>query len=399
MIEAAGSLTQLYLSCAALIGLAVLQSVLAGRDAFDPINRRFLFGVRLMMTLFLGRILMALTGIEAFRMLVLISASLLPLAALVLTEGLLRRHAPKSVKTVVAGGGAVFALSAFWYSDSLDPTRLIGLMAFQCVGFILAGWLILRRDKSTLSRSENAMVVRLGLSLFLLIPLAIGDFLLMRVGLPIQLSALGVLILCWLAVGLGRTHQGHRVTLMNLAIMIGAATLVGSMIGFFAQLERSGYLFAIASIMSTLFVVAILSDARSLRLEEQSLGLLRQLAISQTNDPMAFLRDLQSHALVEGAVVVSDDSLVGLQDDVLDKIFEVTPVLRKSDPPQLGPVADDHITYLFERYSATHIILGMQQPRVLIALNMPSLSASPSAELELQVVQRMAALMSLERRE
>lgn len=397
MIEAAGALTQLYLSCAALIGLGVLQSVLVGRDAFDPINRRFLFGVRLLMTLFLGRILIALTGIEAFRILILFAASLLPLAALVLTEGLLRRHAPTAVKVIVAGGGAVFASTAFWYSDSLDPVRLIGLMAFQCVGFILAGWLILRRDKSTLSRSENAMVVRLGLSLFLLIPLAIGDFLLLRIGLPIQLSALGVLILCWLAIGLGRAHQGHRVTLMNLTIMMGAAALVGSMIGFFAQLGPSGYLFTIASILTTLLVVTILSDARSLRLEEQSLGLLRQLASSQTNDPMEFLRELQNHALVEGAVAVNDDSLADLQDDVLEQIFAMTPVLRKAEPPQLGPIADDHIAYLFEHYSATHIMHVMQKPRVLIALNMPSLSTSPSAELELLVVQRIAALMSSER--
>ncbi|MEL6684801.1 MAG: hypothetical protein AAFQ00_05880, partial [Pseudomonadota bacterium] len=63
-------------------------------------------------------------------------------------------------------------------------------------------------------------------------------------------------------------------------------------------------------------------------------------------------------------------------------------------PPQLGAVADDHIAYLFERYSATHVMLAMARPRVLVALSMPSLSASPSAELELQVVQRMAALMA-----
>ncbi len=69
----------------------------------------------------------------------------------------------------------------------------------------------------------------------------------------------------------------------------------------------------------------------------------------------------------------------------------------KSDPPHLGPVADDHISYLFERYSATHVMLAMARPRVLVALSMPSLSASPSAELELQVVQRMAALMAEKR--
>jgi hypothetical protein len=224
--------------------------------------------------------------------------------------------------------------------------------------------------------------------------LAAGDFLLLYIDLPIQFSALGVLILCWLAIGLGRAHLGHRATIVNLAVMIAAAMLVGGMISLFAELDRNGVLLTIASIMTALFVVAILNDARALRLEEQSMGLLRHLATAKTDDPMAFLRDLQSHPLVEGAVVVSADSLAGLQDPVLNKLFEAAPVLRKANPPRLGQAADDHIAYLFERYSATHVMLAAKHPRVLIALSMPSLSASPSAELELQVVQRMAALMS-----
>ncbi|MEL6840554.1 MAG: hypothetical protein AAFP85_14775 [Pseudomonadota bacterium] len=394
MIAAATILVQLFLSCAALLGLFVLRRALIARDPWDPINRRFIFGVQVTMMLFAARVLMIVTGIEAFRIFVLLAAGLIPLAVLLLTEGLLRRHAPASIKLFVGGGAVVAAITSLWYSDSIDPARLFTLLAFQLLGFILSGWLVLSRDKASLSASENAMVVRLGFSLFLFIPLAAGDFLLLYIDLPIQFSALGVLILCWLAIGLGRAHQGHRATLANLAVMIVAAVLVGGMIGFLAELGRDGMLLSIAAIMTTLFLVAILNDARALRLEEQSLGLLRHLATAQTDDPMAFLQDLQDHPLVEGAVVVSEDSLSGLQEPVLDQIFTVSPVLRKADPPQLGAVADDHITYLFERYSATHVMLAVPRPRVLIALSMPSLSASPQAELELQVVQRMAVLMA-----
>ncbi|WP_108814797.1 hypothetical protein [Loktanella sp. Alg231-35] len=394
MISAATVLTQLYLSCAALLGLFVLRRVLIRRDPWDPINRRFLFGVLVMMVLFLGRALMIMTGIEAFRILVLCAAAVIPLAVLILTEGLLRRHAPPVIKALIGGGAILFALSALWYSDSIDPGRLFSLLGFQLLGFLVSGWLVASRDQASLSANENATVVRLGLSLFLFIPLAVGDFLLLYSGLPIQFSALGVLILCWLAIGLGRAHLGHRATLVNLAVMIGAAVIVGAMISLLAGFDRDGVLMSIAAIMTTLFVVAILTDARSLRLEEQSMGLLRHLATTNTDDPMAFLRDLQDHPLVEGAVVVSEASLAGLDDAVLDRIFAAAPVLRRADPPRLGPVAEDHIAHLFDSYAATHVMLGMTAPRVLIALSMPSLSASPSAELELQVVQKMAALMS-----
>lgn len=394
MIAAAPVLIQLFLSAAALVGLVVLQNVLVRRDQWDPINRRFLFGIRVTMLLFAGRILASITGIEAFRVLVLLAAALIPLGVLLLTEGLLRRHAPPLVKLLVGGGAVAFGISALWYSDSIDPARLFALLGFQTMGFVLSGWMVVTRDQTQLSRSENALVVRLGLSLLLFIPLAAGDFLLLYFGLPIQFSALGVLILCWLAIGLGRTHQGHRATLTNLGVMIVAAVGVGGMVAFLCQLGWDDALLCIAAIMAVLFVVAILNDARALQHEDQSLGLLRYLATAQTDDPMVFLRDLQNHPLVEGAVVVNEASLTGLQDDVLDRIFAASPVLRRSDPPYLGPVADDHIAYLFERYAATHVILAMPRPRVLIALSMPSLGLSPAAELELQVVQRIAALLA-----
>lgn len=394
MIAAAPVLIQLFLSAAALVGLVVLQNVLVRRDQWDPINRRFLFGIRVTMLLFAGRILASITGIEAFRVLVLLAAALIPLGVLLLTEGLLRRHAPPLVKLLVGGGAVAFGISALWYSDSIDPARLFALLGFQTMGFVLSGWMVVTRDQTQLSRSENALVVRLGLSLLLFIPLAAGDFLLLYFGLPIQFSALGVLILCWLAIGLGRTHQGHRATLTNLGVMIVAAVGVGGMVAFLGQLGWDDALLCIAAIMAVLFVVAILNDARALQHEDQSVGLLRYLATAQTDDPMVFLRDLQNHPLVEGAVVVNEASLTGLQDDVLDRIFAASPVLRRSDPPYLGPVADDHIAYLFERYAATHVILAMPRPRVLIALSMPSLGLSPAAELELQVVQRIAALLA-----
>lgn len=394
MISAAVILTQLFLSCAALAGLLLLQNVLVRRDEWDPINRRFLFGVRVTMVLFLGRVLMIVTGLEAFRILVLAAAAVVPLAVLLLAEGLLRRHAPKVIKIVIGGGAVLFGLSAMWYSDSIDPARLFSLLAFQILGFILAGWLIVSRDKASLTGAENTMVVRLGLSLFLLIPLAMGDFLLLRIGLPIQFSALGVLILCWLAIGLGRPHQGHRATLLSFAVMAVTGLLVGLMISFFTGVGRDGTMLIVATIMTTLFLVAIFNDARAMRLEEQSFGLLRHLATAKTDDALTFLRELQDHPLVEGAVVVDDATIAALQDEVIAKIFAAAPVLRKALPPLLGAAADDHIAFLFERFAATHIMQVAKAPRVLIALSMPSLGASPSAELELQVVQRMAALMA-----
>ncbi|WP_106744681.1 hypothetical protein [Yoonia maritima] len=397
MIGSAAALTQVCMSLSALLGLLTLQIVILRRDRRDPINRRFLFCVRITMLLFVGRVLVALTGWQVFRIFVLLGAAFIPLAALLLTEGLLRRHAPPIAKHAIGWGTVFFVTSAFWYSGGIDPLRLYALLTFQMIGFLISGGLIVRRDRTALSASENITVTRIGLSLLLFIPLALGDFLMAVLHLPIQFSALGVLIMCWLAIGLGRTQIGHRVVIANFAVMVGAAILVGLLVGTITALDRDGFLLCSASVMTALLLVSILNDARALRTEEQSLGLLHYLAETDTDDPVAFLRDLRGHPLVEGAAMISRSSLAELQETTLQQIFEVAPVLRRSDPPKLGALADDHIAHLFERYSATHVILASDNPRVLIALSMPSLSASPMAELELKVVQRMAALMAQRR--
>lgn len=394
MISAGPMIVELYLSCVAVAGLLMVQVILMRRDPWDTINRRFLFAIRVTAALFIGRILIIATGIAAFRIIILLAAALIPLAVLLLTEGLLRRHAPSLIKGVIAGGAVVFGLLSFWYAGSIDPARLAGLLLFQMVGYGCAAWLILLRDKSSLTLSENRVVTRLGLSLLVLAPASLSDFLFQWWGVPVQLSALAVLILCWLAIGLAKPGDGHRVSMLSIGVIIAAALLLGQVLAVLLQADLDGRLMLLALVFATLLSVVIFNDLRGILAEEHSLSILRHMATAPVMDAMAFLRDLQSHPLVEGAAIVSLDDLRDLDPAVLKGIFKTAPVLRKSAPPALDPEAEEHVTHLFDRYAATHIMLVSEQPRLLIALSMPSLSSSPSLEMELQVLQRFSFLIS-----
>ncbi|RWF26316.1 MAG: hypothetical protein EOS64_01950, partial [Mesorhizobium sp.] len=81
-------------SLPSLLGLMIVIAVVSGRDPGDPLSRRFLFGLRVLAVLLACRILDWITGLGVFRLATIVAAGLLPLAALLLTEGLLRRHAP-----------------------------------------------------------------------------------------------------------------------------------------------------------------------------------------------------------------------------------------------------------------------------------------------------------------
>ncbi len=395
MIAAANVLTDLALSLSALLGLTYLHLTLKGDD---PLTRRFIFAVRVTMMLFAGRALVVLTGGAGFRFLVVLAASLIPLAVLLLTEGLLRRHAPPWLKALGASGASVFSILAIFPSDWIDPARLWGLFFFQMAIFCTCGWLVIRRDRSSLSGAENVGVDRLALSLILLVPMIFADFGFIMFGLPVQISAIGVLALCWLALTLSSDAQGQRATVITFLSMLVIALLAGGLLGVISGGGSQGIILASAVVLAAILVVMVAVDARRQQQASQSVTILRHLAKAPLDDPIAFLRGLQNLPMVDGAVIIDAEELSDLQTAVLDKIFDQSPVLRRLDPKPLDPSEADHTQHLFATYEASHILQVRAKPRRLVALSMPSLAASPHAELELDLVQRMTALIGAQQK-
>ena len=94
------------------------------------------------------------------------------------------------------------------------------------------------------------------------------------------------------------------------------------------------------------------------------------------------------------AAVIAPAQLDGLAPDVLDRIFATAPVLRRDLRPALGPVAEDHMTHLFARFDATHLLDLGTVPRQIVAISVPAFLGSNVAQSELGAVQRMAALIA-----
>lgn len=393
MTPLAAPLAQLFLSLAAVAGLALLYRALTAQSPDDPITRRFLFGVRVTLLLFAGRALVVATGADWFLAFVLLAGALVPLAVLLLTEGLLRRHAPLWAKAFAAGGAVIFSVVAFLPAAWVADLRVWGLLAYQIGTLTICGWMVVTRDRASLNAAENETVGLLALSLVLLVPLIGVDFMTDLVGLPVQLSALGVLVLCWLAIGLGRPGKGYRATLLGLAGIAAISIFAGLVIGAMVGDGWTGGVIGGAVVAAAVLVVAILGDAQAARQEAQSLTLLSHLAAAPTEDPLTFLRGLQTHPAVEGAAVIEGEALGELDGAVLDRLFAARPVLRRADPAPVNAVEADHASHLFARFAASHIITVKSEPRLLVALNMPSLATSPRLDLELQAVQRMASLM------
>lgn len=383
-----------FISLAAFAGLIVLIRAIRSFDAESPLTRRFLFGLRVLAALMISRVLAWWTGLFVFEAATIIAAGLVPLATVILAEGLMRRHAPRLTKWIAAGGAVSFAVLAFLPASFADPWRFLGLFLYQLVTFALAGHMAVTRDRKSLSRAENQAVDRIALSLLLILPLLVTDFRSTYIDLPVRLGGVAILFLCWLLISLGQRATSHRDTVTAFVILTAVALTAALAIGIENSFDAAAFARTASVITAAALLGTLWNDTISLRTEHRRQSLIRHLAEDRIDDTLGFLKELQNHPLVEGALLLEEAALADLDLAGLKTLLSARPLLRATETADLAETDAEQLAWLTEKYEATHLMLVSRKPFRLIALNMPSVSATPGAETELKVVQRMALLIS-----
>ena len=129
------------------IGVSVAMVALHRRDPRIPLTRRLLFLLGVVAVLFFTRGVAWWTESEWLDWLSLIPAALVPLGALIVTEGILRRHAPRAVKIVAVLGAILLGLGAVFRPEQFATAYSIALSLFQFAGFLVCAWLLAMRDR------------------------------------------------------------------------------------------------------------------------------------------------------------------------------------------------------------------------------------------------------------
>src|SRR5262245_2956412 len=160
----------------AVIALAIVIGTIAMRKRWSPVERRLAFALALVLLLFVMRGFAWMHGEQALGAIALAPAVLLPLSMLLLTEGLLRRHAPFCVKASVAGATlAMFVLLILGAQADIVAFGL-ALAAFQALTLVALAWLALVRDRAGLGQLENRTIdvfMAIGVAM---LPLLLTDF-------------------------------------------------------------------------------------------------------------------------------------------------------------------------------------------------------------------------------
>jgi len=373
------------------VALTASVVVLARRGGATPLSRRlgFAFGGAV---LFFGvRSAAEALGSDALELVTLVVVATLPVAALVLAEGVLRRHAPRALKIAITSGAAAVAI-ALLATQGRQPVSSWGLGGYVILSLVSVTVLLLARDRALLSRQENAGVDGLIASGALLTALSVTDFLERA---PVGLSGIGAAAVAFV-LGANPTSVGERRrVLIDFAVVTmtaGAATLVlVGPLGLTTLPDRvrlGGVLLALLLAGSAI----IAARHRGVRLGAQSLG--AALAAADVSSLDAFLGCVSEQPLLAGlriadGPVLAEYDEAGMAAAMASRAIWTRAVLTDLAMPDR---ARDELADLLESAEATHALMVSPSPLRIALLTLPGVPPSDDAETNLELFRKLAAI-------
>lgn len=386
--------TQALLDGFAAAGLAAYVAALILRRAGGPLTPRlvFLFGL---MALFYGvRCLAVRTGLPIFEGATFALISLAPLAALLLAEGLIRRHAPRPLKIAVLLAsvlGLGFALFTTSHVAFGSRAALAVIIVASLVAILILLW---ARDRRSLSRAENGAVRRLAVGLAVVIPLIATDFSDL-VASPIGFSPIAALVIVVLALSNGVSDA--RDVWIDAAVI--AATTLALTCGLIEQLDVTAVddrvrLFALVG--AALITMTLIVRIQPFGAAARRTSLRQRMASADTHSLNAFLGALTGEPMLKDLTVLTEPDLADYHPDAMARTLDRQPLwsaaaLEAGDGP-IGDAEREPLLDLLARADATHVGLLSLEPIRIGLVRLPDLLRNTEAEIDLSLAFRMARL-------
>jgi hypothetical protein len=379
------------------IGLSVAMAMLYRRDPRSPLTRRLLLALGVVALLFFVRGVAWWIGSGVLDRLSLIPAALIPLGALNVTEGMLRRHAPRLLKVAIVVGGVGLGLGGAFGPGSFGTLYSLSLSLFQVAGFAACALLLAMRDRATLTASENRSIGRLAIGAVLVIPFIATDFQVLAPDIPVGLGALGALLIVTALLIAGSAAETRYQALAMTALRLVSSALLGAAAAFVAPDVDAAQIMRFAAIaVSGVLTIGLMVDALRARFESQVPGVLDSVAASPAQTRAQLIAELERHPIFESARRYRQSDLASYDPALLRDFLSSRRVVRRSEAPW-GLAASDpaveRAVSLLAANSATHLIILSHDPVDILVLAVPVVSADPATETALALVRRLLALM------
>ena len=324
-------------------------------------------------------------------------AAAMPLAALILAEGLMRRHAPAWMKRIFLGGSIFFAILALTRPPLLNIPFVIALGTYVAGGLAATALLLVLRKRRTLAPAENAAISALGLGLVVALPFVASDFLYAAGFAPLRAGGLALLVFVYAVVRLTATGAGGRAVLVDMALAVFGAG--GAFLTFVAVMGMPDVTTSLAFLSIIFGLVLVILIVQGLRESDAAIGrqaLLATLADAPDGPLEAFVERLLNSPALERATLLEGPALADYDGGALRASFAARPASSLADAKALGP-AGEPLAALLDAHEGTHAVLVSEAPLRVLVVNMPGLAAGPDVTLQLKLLHKLAAAASFAR--
>jgi len=382
-------------SGAALAGTLAAIAVIRARSTPDGLSSRFIAALALVAAIMAMRLLSWNLHHGFFETLTRLFAAWIPLAALVVLEGLQRRHAPQLLKYAALIGGIVFSIFAFISGGLGFP--LYFLLAFQLAGFGAIYLLALFGNNDGLTAQESRVLARIRFALPILVVFLASDYGVFEQFVPIRASGIAILFFCWMAIGPTSATTGRQEAGLAFLVTAILAVILGAAATSMSQMDW-GFLIQVAAMaLCTGILALVLNEAVRAFAESRRDDVLKALVAADTTDIRHFITSVAEGSPLQGSRVLDDDELADFDATALRAAFADKPVIGRRDLPRFADDTRQQLDSLFTTYDATHLLALSTDPLILGATTLPSVGRNSAVETELALVQRMAMLVSTRR--
>jgi hypothetical protein len=382
---------------AVALGASVLTLASAARGAPSALYPRLAFALGSVCLFFAARALSEATGVHGLRLLSLLTVCLLPLAALLLAEGVLRRHAPRALKVLVTLGAAAMA-AAIVATGGEPPVTSWGLAGFVLLALVAVTVLLVARDRTALSVQENAGNDALMAAGLLLTLLSVTDFL---PGTP-GLSGIGAAAVAFVLAANPTSRREGRRALGDLALIGAVAAASATVLSRaleFETLSQALYLGAI--LLALLLAAGAILGARRERIERVGEAFGQALARADLTSLNRFLESLSGQPLLAGLRVAEGAQLADYDGAGLGEALRGravwTPAILADPHGPMASRARDELGDLMTRSEATHALMLSAAPLRIALLTLSGMGLADGAADSLALFGKLAAVAARDR--
>jgi hypothetical protein len=335
-------------------------------------------------------------NMPSLSMLALVIVCALPLAALLLAEGLLRRHAFWPLKVVVTLGAVAIAVGLL-VSGGTATAATLWVGCFVIPSLAAIALMLLAREKASLSEQENASVKALIGSGLFLIASSVTGFLPQA---PLGLSGIGAALVAFvLGANPNAANETRNVMLSVLAMIIMAALSALAMSHSFGLEGRDEQIRLGAIFLSLLLASNSILGVLHRFASRANQDFARALGDADVSSLDNFLNSVADQPLLAGLRIAKGPMLAeydvkSLAATMKTRAVWTRPILADK-AMQISARARDELRDLMTRTDASHAVLVSEMPLRIALLTLPEVGSADSTEINLALFHKLAAASAL----